>query len=74
MMSGAAEVADYQLQKIYDTIENPKQYLRINGDLKGTDIDSDMDNASASNMLKLKDYGVRLFNENRDRIKLWLEL
>jgi len=30
MMSGVAETVDYQVRQIYDAIERPNQYLRIN--------------------------------------------
>lgn len=74
MMSGASEVAHYQLNKIYGTIDNPDQYLRIDGDLKTTNIDPDMDCATQENMGKLKAFGQQLFEENKERIKEWLEI
>lgn len=74
MMSGASEVAHYQLDKIYGTIDNPDQYLRIDGDLKSTDIDPDMDCATQENMSKLKEFGQQLFEENKEEIKKWLEI
>ncbi|MEQ8905117.1 patatin-like phospholipase family protein [Ekhidna sp.] len=72
MMSGASEVAHYQLDKIYGTIDNPDQYLRIDGDLKSTDIDPDMDCATPENMAKLKAFGKKLFEENKGKIEEWL--
>ena len=51
MMSGAADVVDYQLEQIYDAVGKPDQYLRIDPDLYGAD--SAMDNASKENMDKL---------------------
>lgn len=74
MMSGASEVAHYQLNKIYGTIDDPSQYLRIDGDLKSTDIDPDMDCATKENMTLLKEFGKKLFDENREAIKHWLAL
>ncbi len=74
MMSGAAEVTHYQLGKIYGTTPKPKQYLRIDGDLKGTPVDPEMDCATRDNMLRLKEFGIRLFEENKGNIKKWLEL
>ena len=35
MMSGSADVAHYQLDQIYGTVDQPKQYLRIDESLKG---------------------------------------
>lgn len=74
MMSGASEVAHYQLDKIYGTIDNPDQYLRIDGDLKTTDIDPDMDCATQENMAKLKEFGQQLFEENKGKIEEWLRV
>lgn len=74
MMSGSAEVAHYQLDKIYGTVDNPDQYLRIDGDLKPTPVDPEMDNASYENMQRLKAFGIQLFEANKDAIKKWLDL
>ena len=76
MMSGSADVAHYQLDKIYETIDNPKQYLRIDKDLDPdtTGIDSDMDCATQENMTKLKEFGQQIFEENKEKIEEWLSL
>lgn len=74
MMSGSAEVADFQLRKIYDTTPTPTQYLRIDGDLKGSKVDPEMDCASSSNMNELKAFGKELFKKNKVAIEKWLEL
>lgn len=75
MMSGGAEVADYQLKAIYDSVDEPKQYMRANIDLKKFDsVDPDMDNASKENMDELKAVGDNMFEENRDQLEAWLEL
>lgn len=72
MMSGGAEVAHYQLDKIYDAIGKPKQYFRIDGDLKTTSIDADMDCATQENMEKLKQFGKELFEQHKKEIEEWL--
>ncbi|UXP31644.1 patatin-like phospholipase family protein [Reichenbachiella agarivorans] len=74
MMSGSAEVADYQLRKIYDTTPQPKQYLRLDGDLKGSSVDPEMDCATHQNMKALKEYGQQLFKDNKDALAEWLGL
>ncbi|MEP1095334.1 MAG: patatin-like phospholipase family protein [Cyclobacteriaceae bacterium] len=74
MMSGASEVAHFQLDKIYGTVANPKQYLRIDGDLQPTNIDPDMDNATEENMERLKVFGQQLFADNKRKIAAWLKL
>ena len=77
MMSGAAHVAHYQIEKIYGTLgeKGEKQYLRVDADLdkySSLEIDSNMDNASPKNMDQLKQFGKRLFVEKRDEIDRWL--
>ncbi|MEO9482639.1 MAG: CBASS cGAMP-activated phospholipase [Ekhidna sp.] len=76
MMSGSADVAHYQLDKIYGTIDNPDQYLRIDKDLDPdtTGIDPDMDCATQENMANLKAFGQQLFEENKGKIGEWLKL
>ena len=76
MMSGSADVAHYQMDKIFGTIDNPKQYLRIDKDLDpdSTGIDPDMDCATQENMTKLKEFGQQLFEENKEKIEEWLSL
>ncbi len=75
MMSGGAEVADYQLKAIYDSVDERDQYLRANIDLKDHEsVDPDMDNASPENMENLKEVGNIMFETYRDQIEAWLAL
>ena len=74
MMSGSADVAHYQLNQIYRTVDQPKQYLRIDASLKGSEIDPEMDNATAENMAKHKEFGKDLFKKNKAEIEKWLAL
>lgn len=75
MMSGGAEVADYQLKSIFDSIDTPKQYLRANIDLKKYKfVDSEMDNASPENMDKLKELGDIMYKEYEPELNAWLAL
>lgn len=74
MMSGSAEVADYQLKKIFDTIPKPQQYLRLDGDLKSTNVNPEMDCATHDNMQRLKAFGFDLFKKHKKEIEAWLEL
>jgi len=74
MMSGSVEVANYELGKIYETIENPDQYLRLDADLKGTNVEAEMDCATQENMKNLKAFGKKLFKDNKDKIENWLSL
>lgn len=56
MMSGVAEVVDYQLKQIYDAVGAPKQYVRINTELP-IGVNADMDDASQQNLNALKELG-----------------
>jgi len=57
MMSGVAEVVDYQLRQIFDAIGAQNQYLRINTELP-IDVSPDMDETSAENLQALKELGT----------------
>ena len=75
MMSGGAEVADYQLKAIYDSVDEPEQYLRANIDLKDYgSVDPDIDNATQENMEQLQEVGNAMFESHRDQLERWLEL
>jgi patatin-like phospholipase/acyl hydrolase len=57
MMSGAAEVIDYQLNQIYQAIKKPEQYIRINYELPELKVNSDMDDARKKNRDALAELG-----------------
>jgi uncharacterized protein len=57
MMSGASEVADYQLRQIFSAVGAPQQYLRINMEFP-IGVSSDMDDASQENLNALKELGT----------------
>jgi len=57
MMSGVAEVVDYQLRQIFDAVGATGQYIRINTELS-IDVSPDMDNASPKNLVALKRLGT----------------
>lgn len=67
MMSGVADVVDYQMRQIFDGDDVPKQYLRINTELP-IDVNPDMDDASQKNLLALKELG------NETALKFNMEL
>jgi patatin-like phospholipase/acyl hydrolase len=56
MMSGAAEVTDYHLTKMYEAVKRPKQYIRLQPTDMG-DASMDMDNAKPQNMRALREVG-----------------
>ena len=58
MMSGVSETVHYQLSQIFDTIDHPEQYLRVNSRLAHAK--PDMDDASAENLIALKEDGIEI--------------
>ena len=56
MMSGVAETVGYQLGQIYQAIEKPNQYLRIQAEIPASN--SEMDNADQENLDELKQIGT----------------
>ena len=61
MMSGVAETVDFQLQQLFSSVGCTNQYLRLQVALKDfADVDREMDNASTTNMQKLKHVGEAL--------------
>ncbi len=55
-MSGVSETVDYQLRKMFEAVDHPDQYLRINTEMM--DAKPDMDDASPENLLALKQTGT----------------
>lgn len=56
MMDGVAKTVDYQLKAIFDAVDAPKQYIRINPILG--DANSDMDDAAEKNLKALAAAGT----------------
>lgn len=57
MMSGVADVVDYQLRQMFEAVGVPNQYLRINTEMP-IDVNPDMDDASPKNLQALKELGT----------------
>jgi uncharacterized protein len=56
MMSGVSETVDYQLRKLYDSIQREQQYIRIMPEMFSAD--SEMDNVSTENLNSLYQAGL----------------
>lgn len=68
MMSGVAETIDFQMQKMFDAIGRPEQYIRV--DAKSLPFEnSDMDNAAQDNMEQLKAIGERTATECENELE-----
>lgn len=72
MMSGVADTVDYQLRHIYDAIEKPNNYLRVDTTLPIT-INHEMDDASKENMLALKEHGELVASLFDDQLQAYAE-
>ena len=55
-MSGVSETVDYQLKQIFDSVDKPEQYMRIDEHLQVAD--TSMDNASPENLAALQEEGI----------------
>lgn len=73
MMSGVSEVVDYQIKQMYDAVEAPKQYLRINSELP-IDVNPEMDDASQKNLLALKALGTETAQKFNKQLDDFVEL
>lgn len=73
MMSGVSEAVDYQVKQIYDAVQAPKQYLRINTELP-IDVNPDMDDASQKNLLALKALGTETAQKFGNQLDEFVEL
>jgi patatin-like phospholipase/acyl hydrolase len=72
MMSGVTETVHYQLSQIFDAVERPKQYLRIQSELGAAS--REMDDASAENLQKLRDAGVESATMNEKELTAFARL
>ena len=65
MMSGVSETVDFQLQQLFKSAGCSSQYLRLQLDFKDfPGVDSEMDNASQSNMSALEKAGKTLAHDS----------
>lgn len=67
MMSGIGETVDYELTQLFDSIDSPEQYLRVNGELPDN-TSPDLDNVEPANLKALQEFGNQLFFENQEKI------
>ncbi len=72
MMSGVSETVHYQLKQIYETTQNPNQYLRINTALP-QDVNAQMDDASPENLQALKELGTELSEVKRTDLDAFIK-
>jgi uncharacterized protein len=74
MMLGVSQTVDYQLQQIYSSINQPKNYLRIDPFLTKTKTMVPMDNASKENIQDLKELAIEAVEQNGRQLDEFVEL
>lgn len=72
MMSGVAETVDYQVRQIYDAIEKPNNYLRVDAPLPNS-VNHDMDDASKKNMKALRQQGKAVAEQFDSELQVFAE-
>ncbi|MDW7692475.1 CBASS cGAMP-activated phospholipase [Flammeovirgaceae bacterium SG7u.111] len=68
MMSSVAETVDFQLKQIYEAVEQPSQYLRVNETLPEW-VNEEMDDANEENMRALQQFGDQVFAKHKVAIE-----
>lgn len=72
MMSGVSETVDYQMKRMYEAVDAPSQYLRINPQLP-PDMSSMMDNAAKENMNALRELGTYCAQEMEKELSFFVD-
>ena len=73
MMSGVSETVDYQLKQIYDAVDAPGQYVRINPEIPHN-VDQNMDSVSDKNLKALQRLGEETAQKYDDKLEQVVEL
>lgn len=73
IMTGVAETVDYQMKQIYDAIEAPEQYLRINPTLTSKNM-LPIDDCSAENLQAIQRLGRQQVQEYDQKIDQFIDL
>lgn len=72
MMTGVSETVDYQIRQIYDAIEKPANYLRMDAPLPEF-VSTEMDNAGKQNMAALHRQGQLLVEKFETELQAFAE-
>ncbi|MGB3403035.1 MAG: patatin-like phospholipase family protein [Microcoleaceae cyanobacterium] len=73
IMTGVAETVDYQMRQIYDAIESPDQYLRINPILPKKGV-LPIDDASQENLVAIQQLGKAQTLQCQKQLDQFIEL
>ena len=71
LMSGVSETVDYQMNQIFDSVDKPEQYLRINDELLFAN--PEMDDANSENLVNLKQDGTRISEKFDDQLEAFIK-
>ena len=73
IMTGVAETVDYQVQRIYDAVDHPQQYLRINPTLP-EEINLPIDDASTKNLKAIQQLAKEQIKEQKQELDKFIDL
>jgi uncharacterized protein len=74
LFDGVSETVDYQMQTLFKSANCSKQYLRLQADLRNSDVDTAMDNASEKNIEALERAGTKLAADNDAELTAFAKL
>jgi patatin-like phospholipase/acyl hydrolase len=73
LMSGVSETVDYQLRQMFDAVNAPEQYLRIDPML-AEPVSPEMDDASPDNLFELRALGTETADRHEAELDRFAEL
>jgi patatin-like phospholipase/acyl hydrolase len=72
IMSGVSETIDYQLKRIFESVDKPERYLRIDPAIRRADLA--MDNASPENLQALWEDGQEAADRHDEELRTFAKL
>jgi patatin-like phospholipase/acyl hydrolase len=72
-MTGVAETVDFQVKQVFDTLNKPKQYLRINPVIRNNSSMAVMDNTSDENLNTLRQFGSEIAQHSSKKLDEFIE-
>ena len=73
-MGASAQVADYEMKKLYDSLKNNGHYMRIVKELNNPKAIPEMDDASDKALKYLVELGNETVKENDSKIKRFAKI
>jgi patatin-like phospholipase/acyl hydrolase len=72
-MTGVAETVDFQVKQVFDTLNKPEQYLRINPVIRNNSSMARMDNTSDENVNNLSEFGAGIAQNYSKKLDEFIE-